>query len=671
MNTKGFTKEQILKAAKAAGYNNSPTEGIVSYLNKDSSAIDKFKDALTGTLSLSDGGDVETEAQAQIQPYSKPSQRQKERAQLAGRGADWLTSRANNMQEKLRQAEQAGDVHSANYFRNTLADTDQALATAKATQPDTAKINIQPNQFMREGVGNIDPTTGQISETNTPENVQNPGAKGYEASSVSGLVEELSGRKDTTKGEVSEGSQVDAATMDPNQLAALKLEAAQIEEAREVNEPEERKLKQGELVDGSGVSQSKVDNALQNFKAVTGGPSQDALVQGQLSRLYKDFEDGKIPPWAAGAMRQAQETLAQRGLGASSIAGQAVVQAAMESATSIAKIDAATYSQFERENLNRRQQAKMLAAEQRARFLGQEFDQEFQSKVLNAAKISDIANRNHDTSVQIALENARIAQSVDIANLNASNAKVLADAAAMSQADLSNLNNRQQSRVFNAQAFLETDLKNLSATQQSELIEFQAIADSLLSDQAAKNAAAQFGAASENDINKFFSQLATNIDIARSQMLNTTDQFNAKMLDSRTKFNAENALEIERANTEWRRRVAEVNTAAQNATNQLNASIVANRSNLGFEALVQLERDEMDFLNDAFNRAFTSDQNERNRKNEIIKATIQRDMRMDLAEDDRWFEAAQAAGGAAVNILNSDFGSSIVGGIGDFIGGFF
>ncbi len=59
----------------------------------------------------------------------------------------------------------------------------------------------------------------------------------------------------------------------------------------------------------------------------------------------------------------------------------------------------------------------MLAAQQRAQFIGQEFDQEFQTRVLNASKVSDIANRNFTAEQQIALENSRIANSVKLTKL--------------------------------------------------------------------------------------------------------------------------------------------------------------------------------------------------------------------------------------------------------------
>ena len=56
-----------------------------------------------------------------------------------------------------------------------------------------------------------------------------------------------------------------------------------------------------------------------------------ASVQDELSTLMAQFDDGQTPAWAkAGSMRKAMQTLAARGLGASSLAGQAVIQVAME-----------------------------------------------------------------------------------------------------------------------------------------------------------------------------------------------------------------------------------------------------------------------------------------------------------------------------------------------------
>jgi hypothetical protein len=66
---------------------------------------------------------------------------------------------------------------------------------------------------------------------------------------------------------------------------------------------------------------------------------QASSVQNQLATLL-DFEPGTEPPWAKAAMRVANEAMAERGLGQSSIAGSAITATVMESATQIAVADA-------------------------------------------------------------------------------------------------------------------------------------------------------------------------------------------------------------------------------------------------------------------------------------------------------------------------------------------
>ena len=197
--------------------------------------------------------------------------------------------------------------------------------------------------------------------------------------------------------------------MSPNQLASLGLTAAQITQAQQA-QAATREVAAGEMVTGPTVDMARV-KAETNFAAATGAPSTDATVQGQLTGLMEQFEGGEPPAWAAGAMRAAAAAMASRGLGASSLAGQAIVQAAMESALPIAMQDAQTSATFELQNLSTRQQSAMFAAEQRANFLGMEFTQAFQTLVANAAKISDIANMNFNAEQQVALENARMAVS--------------------------------------------------------------------------------------------------------------------------------------------------------------------------------------------------------------------------------------------------------------------
>ena len=329
-------------------------------------------------------------------------------------------------------------------------------------------------------------------------------------------------------------------------------------------------------------------------------------VKAQLEGLMEDFEGGNTPSWAAGAMRQATATLAARGLGASSMAGQAIVQAAMEAALPIAQADAATIAQFERDNLSNRQQVTVLASQQRAEFLKVEFDQKFQAKVLNAAKISDIANLNFTADQQITLENARLAQTANIANMNAKNAKVMADASAMATMDLKNLDNKQQAAVQNAKSFLEMDMANLDNAQEASMFKAQAISAAILSDAAAENASRQFNASSENQTNQFMANLKTSVDLASAAQKNaismanadaenTLEQFNASLQENRAQFETSNGLVIAQAAALWRQNIATLDTAAKNEANMIDAATINTFTKAVIDQIWQKERDIMDY----------------------------------------------------------------------------
>ena len=234
-------------------------------------------------------------------------------------------------------------------------------------------------------------------------------------------------------------------------MAQLNLQAAQ-GQATQIDPTQipKRQLEQGETISGSAVDMEAVG---QTFGT---GEVEAATVSGEMDRLMDDFQGGDTPAWAAGAMRAAQQQMAARGLSASSMAGMAIVQAAMESAIPIAQMDAAN-----------KQQMALLKAEQRANFMGQDFDQAFQTKVLNAARISEIADQNFTAEQQVMLENARMANTMNLENLSNRQAKVMADAATMAQMDLTNLDNRQATAVRNANAFLEMDMQCLYPSQPS------------------------------------------------------------------------------------------------------------------------------------------------------------------------------------------------------------
>ena len=488
---------------------------------------------------------------------------------------------------------------------------DDPIASGMVTEADV--VTVSPEQRAAgkivEGTGQAAAVADTATQTEAAIAADVPlaeefDAAGFTAKEAAAEVANVMSKLTAVTGKPSAEALAEAATMDPSQLAQLGLTVEQIERAQRVEKVAPLEVTPEMRVD-SAVDFERA-RAETNFTAATGVPSTEATVQGQLTGLLEQFEGGETPAWAAGAMRTATATLAARGLGASSMAGQAIVQAAMESALPIAQMDAQTRASFEAQNLSNRQQAAMFAAEQRSKFLGMEFDQEFQSRVQNAARIADVAQINFTAEQQVALENARMAQTVDISNLDAKNAKVLADAAAMTQLDLTNLSNRQQANVDRAKAFLNFDMSSMNNQQQVAMFKAQSLASVFMSDTAAENARRQFNASSSNQVDMFFSNLQTQIQQSNVDQRNAMErfnageanaisQFNSAQQNARDQFNANNALVVAQANTQWEQAITTMDNAAQNQANRDAAQQANNLTETTYNNMLQQERDALDY----------------------------------------------------------------------------
>jgi hypothetical protein len=419
--------------------------------------------------------------------------------------------------------------------------------------------------------------------------------------------------------------------------------------------PVQRQVQSGELVSGAANAETASAYAEQ-IQAASATPSDKATVQGQLEELTSNFDAANPPAWAAGTLRAVQAQMAARGLGASSMAGQAMIQGALESALPIAQADASIQASFEQANLSNRQQRAMLAAEQRATFLGLEFTQEFQARVQNSSRIGDIANMNFTAEQSIALENSRSANTMNLNNLSNNQALTMAEAASLANLDMSNLNNRQQSSVQNAQAFMQMDMANLSNQQQSDLFKAQQRTQSLFTDQAAKNASKQFNASSENQTDQFFSSLASqtaqfNATQANAQsqfnagQSNTVERFNAELNNQRDQFNAQNQMVIAQSNATWRRQIATADTASVNRANELNASALLDVSKTSYDNLWQYYADSMEW-------AWTSAENELDRVATLAEAQLTADQQ-DAASRRQSSSAAGSAVGGLIGTLGA------------------
>ena len=268
-----------------------------------------------------------------------------------------------------------------------------------------------------------------------------------------------------------------------------------------------------------------------------------------------------------------------------------------------------------------------------------------------AAKATNAALANRGLSAS-----SMAAEALAEGIMNAAIPIAKADADTYKQMIFQNLSNNQQAAITNAQSYLKLDLANLSNQQQANLQNINTRQNFILSDQAAANAAFQFNATSQNQVNQFYDKLSTTVadqnaaridamkkfaeaERAKVNALNaqntiavneanakredTINRFNAQLENQRQQFNVQNQREIDQSNVVWRRSINTANTAAVNAANQVNAQNLLNLSNFGLSALWQQWRDEASWVN-------TSSENSENRNHNLAMAALERSTAVDL-----------------------------------------
>ena len=253
-------------------------------------------------------------------------------------------------------------------------------------------------------------------------------------------------------------------------------------------------------VQKEAMEAAKLQGLTDTVQAQTGTVEKESTLQGQLEGLMAQFEGGKVPAWAAGAIRTAEQRLAARGMGASSMAGAAIVQAAMEAATPIAAADAQTYSRMQELNLNNRQQAEVLNAQMTMRL--------------------DLANLNNEQQARITNTANRVQA-------------LFRDQAAVNAAKQFNAANEQQNDQFFAS--LSNNAAQFKAAQQNAMERFNA---------GQKNAVEQFNASLQNTREQFNQKNAILIDQANAVYRRNVNTANTALRNAENEFNVRNLFNI-------------------------------------------------------------------------------------------------------------------------------
>ena len=303
--------------------------------------------------------------------------------------------------------------------------------------------------------------------------------------------------------------------------------------------------------------------------AQTATMDPQATTQYQMGQLMSSIVAGQpLPAWAAPQVRKVSSIMQQRGLGSSSMAAAAMVQAVTESGIEIAKQDADKYATLQLANLSNKQQAE--------------------------------------------LQNAVAVANMDMANLNNRQTAAVQNAKTFLAIDTQNLNNRQQSDTINYQSMVQMKLSDTAAENASK--QFNA---------KSSNEVDMFFAELGSQIESANKNRAASVDQFNVNQTSAMEQFNASMEASRQQFNANMQATIDQSNAAWRRNINTANTAAQNVANQQNVQTLLGMNQNSLNNLWQLYRDQASW-------AMQSSENDRARAHNAAMQSAQIDANKSL-----------------------------------------
>ena len=363
--------------------------------------------------------------------------------------------------------------------------------------------------------------------------------------------------------------------------------------------------------------EARLTDFTEEQRGIIEGLPEEALVSTQINGLLEGMENGEIPIWARPAVASVEAMLAQRGMSASTVGRDNLLNAIMTSALPIAQSNA----QAIQASVSQQKSIEATAALKDA-----EMSQ--QTAMFNAQNVFNMDMAQFSSDQQRAINNSKFLQTASLQNATASQQGVMQDAILMSQMNLAEADQTTKLAITNAQAFLQMDMANLNNEQQSSMLKSQLTQQRMLSNQAASNAALQFNATSENQVNQFMANLSQQNEQYNASQKNSMEQFNAQQENAaearrvgrdaqaeileaqlktdvskftaqqdfaREQFNKQNATAIAQSNVEWRRKANTADTAAFNAITQKNAQNMFQLSSAANNFLWQELRDEADF----------------------------------------------------------------------------
>jgi len=473
----------------------------------------------------------------------------------------------------ITDEELASSINKA--FGQTLTSED--VANFVAGTPEEPEIPIEPEVLEELGAiettsGNIVVGTPQVGEVNILDFMGLRAAQPTltDGTKLTGQISEIDSEKEgTLLSKISTENQNKLSTggeyvTEPEAITAKQVTAPTAKDAVTgvaqetdlVDQPDVAKVTAAKSLEQITQASDALTAARQDLNEI----DPRATVMGQLAMLQEQFADERTPVWAQGAMKQVNSLMAQRGLGSSTIAAEAITNALMQSAMPIAQQDASFYQNVTIQNLSNEQQVRMekFNAQVNAIFNDQAAE--------NTARNLNIQNEN-----QMAQFFTELAQNVSLANTSQVNAMEQFNATA-----------QNQMTQFYEELGLTADTFN--AEQINEMAQFDAEQLRIVE---------QFNAELDNQREQYNINNQLNIDANNVQWRRDANTANTAAKNAALQFDATNLLDIQNTalSNIWNHFDTVLNYAFQSQENERDRAAQLMLTNLSADLKASMQAD--------------------------------------------------------------------------------
>ena len=477
-----------------------------------------------------------TMSEGTLKPEDVDRKRKDLELQAAGRGIQTTPMQVKTLTGQVTGGELEPGTGDLGGVQTITGTTGQGQAPEQVTTAAPTQA-AQPQQVAPAQIGAVETVTTQPTQAAVGTVSDKSVAEKVDVSTVPTIT--------GVNVDIKEGALTDrvVAQMSPEAVA----QAAQVNglDVRRVTRAKEELRNAGideitiaELGNDPAALENRLMNLTDKDRGLVAGLPEEALVSTQMNTLLAGIEQGTVPTWARPAMAQVDAILAQRGLEASTVGRDALLNTIIQSALPIAQSNA----QAIQTSL-----AQERATEAQVAIKDAEFRQ--QTALTNANNVFKLNLAQFSADQQTALANSKFLQTVSLVESNNDQQAVIQNAALLSQANLAQATVDQQRQINNAKAFLQMDMANLNAEQQTNVLNAQQIQQTALSNAAAQNAAKQFNATSENQVNQFMATLAADTEKFNTTQMNAIQQFNASQANAAAARDSQRNFDLEKFNT--------------------------------------------------------------------------------------------------------------------------